>query len=437
MKKQNFVIGIPCKDSIDANVVDFLVKNKIQNVITEKGYRVVKNRNKITKKFLNDYKEDYLIYLDNDVVPNMKLIEMAIQSKLDVINIPYPIYNNNGLVVTCLNIDSNKWYDCEEYSQLVEEGKYKFKETQIAGAGCLIVHRKVLKKLDEPKWEHPPEQNVIGEDILFCYNICKKGFSVFSLVGALCDHYKAGVNLSDLIKTIQPKSKKIPKIIHQIWTGSKEVPYKKYREELKKKHPDWKYILWNKERLLKENIISKTTFDYLVQNLKKPVVHKNTPNCYKLRDIRDPFIKISDISRYNILKKYGGVYVDVDIICLKPLDDLLLGNEFFAGFEGDKRASGLIGNAVIGSIPNHPVMIGCVDEIKTFSDKEIAKGVAWKMTGPILLTSEMTKSNNVTVFKSGLFYPISFRQQTKEKLKNINNFKGCYLIHPWGLEYDE
>jgi len=34
-----------------------------------------------------------------------------------------------------------------------------------------------------------------------------------------------------------------------------------------------------------------------------------------------------------ILPKYGGVFLDTDYICLKPLDELIYKYEYFAGFE--------------------------------------------------------------------------------------------------------
>ena len=36
----------------------------------------------------------------------------------------------------------------------------------------------------------------------------------------------------------------------------------------------------------------------------------------------------ADILRYELLYRFGGLYIDADIICLKPLNDLLLDNLF-------------------------------------------------------------------------------------------------------------
>ena len=399
------------------------------------GWDVVKNRNKITERFLKEYKEEYLVFLDSDIVPEIKWIQMAVESKLDFINIPCPFYQQNEVIVTCLNTGTNKWYSMEEYKTLVKDGNYKFRETQIAGAGCLVVHRKVLKKFQEPWWEHPVETYPVGEDVLFCYKINKIGYRLFSLLGALCNHYKENVNLANLIK--ETKKKEIPKIIHQLWIGSKEIPYKEYRKSVKKFHPNWEYIMWDEKRLLKEKMISKELYNFIIENPMKPKKTDDKVIIEKMK--RDPLLKISDIVRYNILKKYGGVYIDVDILCIKPLDDLIENNEMIVAFEGHKRIEGLVGNSAIGSIPNHPAMIGCINEINKIDKKELAEEQAFLVTGPFLLTKELTKYQDVTIFNHKIFYPILSSKDVKKRLKNINSsfFKHSYLVHPWGLDYEK
>lgn len=429
-KRKNFVIGIPCKDAIHPFLVDFLIKNKINNVIIEQGYWVLRNRNKIIKRFLKDYKEDYLIFIDSDTIPKMEWINMVIESKLDVVGIPYPV---GELKVSCLNTETNKWYTLEEYKKLI--GNYKFKEVQVVDAGCLCIHRKVLKTLEEPWWQYPPEEYRMSEAIPFCYTLCAKGFNVYSLIGALCDHYKGNLNLVKFFA--KQEKKEIPKIIHQIWIGDKEIPHENYTKTIKDKHPKWKYILWDKKRLLKEKIISKNLYNYFIKNPGTMPSNRKYTKYDKNRFKKASFFKISDIARYNILRKYGGVYIDIDIICLKPLDRLVESNEFFVGFEGEKRVSGLIGNSVIGCIPEHPAIVECVNKLENTNRKLITKTEAVLITGPYFLTKVLTKYNDITVYSHRLFYPILYESQTVKKLKNLNAsiFKDSYLIHAWGINY--
>src|SRR4051794_26367104 len=103
---------------------------------------------------------------------------------------------------------------------------------------------------------------------------------------------------------------KIPLILHQTWKTS-EVPdeWKPYQQSWKDHHPDWTYRLW-------------TDDDYL------PFVETHFP------DFKQTFVDYSyqiqrvDAIRYLILFTYGGVYADLDIECLRPVDELLANREF-------------------------------------------------------------------------------------------------------------
>lgn len=136
------------------------------------------------------------------------------------------------------------------------------------------------------------------------------------------------------------KTTKIPKIIHQIWLGPKRPPgfFLKFRESWQKLHPDWEYRLWTDADL--------ATYDF------------------ELRDLFDQsenYGEKSDILRCEILLKYGGIYVDADFECLKPVDELLNKYDFFAGIEPPHEIPEssrvlLVSNALIGTVPAHPIL---------------------------------------------------------------------------------
>lgn len=429
MKKKNFVVGMPCGNRVHPSLVQFIVENKIDKVIIEQGYWLIKNRNRIIKKFLEEYNEDYLIFIDSDTVPRIEWIELVIKSKFDVVGIPYPMRKLN---VSCINPNTNKWYSFEEYAEFVDQ--YRFIETKLIDAGCIIIHRRVLEQIKEPWWENPPEDYIVTEALNFCYKIQTKGFRIYSLIGALCDHYKENTNLADFV--IKKEKKQIPKIIHQIWIGSKKVPYERWRQRIREMHPDWQYILWDEKMLLKEEMISKKIFNVMMKKSNKKS-RKEASKYEKMRQVKSPYIKMSDIARYNILKKYGGVYIDIDMICLKPLEDLIEGNEFFAGFEGEGRVSGLIGNSIIGCIPNHKVVRRCCKRLRNIPEEVLAKDAVF-VTGPVLFTEEIAKCDNITIFRHRVFYPILREEDVKKEFRKKNNplFKESYFIHPWGLDHE-
>ncbi|CAG0915855.1 unnamed protein product [Notodromas monacha] len=65
----------------------------------------------------------------------------------------------------------------------------------------------------------------------------------------------------------------------------------------------------------------------------------------------------SDILRYVTLFKYGGLYLDTDVIVMRPMDDLLNA----VGLEGYTPSGAA--NGVMAFTKQHPVMSGCLDEV--------------------------------------------------------------------------
>ena len=62
---------------------------------------------------------------------------------------------------------------------------------------------------------------------------------------------------------------------------------------------------------------------------------------------------VSDYVRLDVLARHGGIYLDTDIEVIKPFDDLLR-HGLFLGFMWDCN----LGTAVIGAVPEHPVIRG-------------------------------------------------------------------------------
>lgn len=156
----------------------------------------------------------------------------------------------------------------------------------------------------------------------------------------------------------------IPKKIHQVWVGPKPVP-KRVRwmmatwQEL---NPDWEYKLW-------------TDADLETFGLENQKAYDQAPN-YGAK---------SDIFRVEILERLGGVYVDVDFECLKPLDELHHKYDFYCGLLGYQEE---IANGLIASRPHHPVLRTCIDRWKSmdcFDIEDLDEIIA--TTGPKFLTN--------------------------------------------------
>lgn len=146
-------------------------------------------------------------------------------------------------------------------------------------------------------------------------------------------------------KTISNSSPIIPKVIHQIWLGPKSIsPNDQYNiKTWIGYHPNWEMKLWTEKEILKEN------FD-------------NMDLYWSARSYQER----SDIVRYEILKRYGGLYIDTDIECFANFDDLNHKYDFYTNFEppaiNKKRVSIL--NAMVASTPNHPIIIDTLNQIR-------------------------------------------------------------------------
>lgn len=128
----------------------------------------------------------------------------------------------------------------------------------------------------------------------------------------------------------------IPKVIHQIWIGNNSIPanYLYYLETWKKLHPDWEFKLWRDEDILAENFQSKDLY-------------------LRARSMAEQ----ADIARYEILNRYGGLYIDTDIQCFAKFDDLHLKYDFYVNMEppGVNKKIVSIVNMMIGGVPGHPI----------------------------------------------------------------------------------
>lgn len=104
----------------------------------------------------------------------------------------------------------------------------------------------------------------------------------------------------------------IPKIVHNIWIqGYDQLPenIKKRYEDIKKLNPNWKFILWDDAKI--KNLLVK--YPKLLYSYNNCNLYRGTENCYPFK---------SDIARFVLLKEYGGLYYDLDFICVKSFDIL-------------------------------------------------------------------------------------------------------------------
>lgn len=97
----------------------------------------------------------------------------------------------------------------------------------------------------------------------------------------------------------------------------------------------------------------------------------------------------ADAVRYFFLYAYGGIYADLDVYCLKPLDGLLAQSSVVLGRMGaDPDFVHSIPNAVMASSPRHPFWLLVIAHLIEAQRVDPAGRPEW-LTGPVLLKTAL------------------------------------------------
>jgi hypothetical protein len=141
---------------------------------------------------------------------------------------------------------------------------------------------------------------------------------------------------------------------------------------------------------------------------------------------------LSDIIRLEILNKYGGIYIDIDTICIKSFDDLLH-EDFVMGMEYGRHLHDnehkLIGlcNAVLMSQPNSKF------SNIWLNDYHINYKEDWNYNSvkrPLQLSYEYC--SDIRVEPQSSFFKYSWDEYGKNAMFNENSDIGdCYSLHLW------
>lgn len=234
------------------------------------------------------------------------------------------------------------------------------------------------------------------------------GMSFLMLGKRLYDQYNPSV--------LPPQQElKIPKIIHQIWIGSPVPPvFEKYMNSWKKMHAGrgWKYILWT---------------DETVKNLFP--LHNQ-----KFYDESESMGVKSDLLKWEIVYRYGGVYADMDFECLKPLDLLHYTYDFYTGFQPFDAFFVQLGAALFAAYPGHPLLKHCIETIK---DDWHEKG-APKKSGPVHFSKSFiamagkNASKDIS-FPAFYFYPLGSTERDLHREEWVK--QGAYAVHHWAKSW--
>lgn len=206
----------------------------------------------------------------------------------------------------------------------------------------------------------------------------------------------------------------IPQIIHQIWIqGHKNIPIelKKYHDDCQKINNNFKFILWDNEKIQ----------NFLIRNYDKKYV--DLYNNFKI------FAQKADFARYAILYKYGGIYIDMDMICRKNLSSFLKYNFFLTVDDPILNSfNKKYLNGIIGTIPNHIIFEFIFKNIFLRKDKlnDVAYSTGTNLFYDSVQEYKKVHKNDVTIIDSEYLHPCSIFQDEKTCPYKCQN---CYIAH--------
>jgi hypothetical protein len=198
----NIVVAIPNRSAssqINAELAHFLSNIKEEDMPESGDYDVSvsfsymqpvdANRNKIVKNFLQDEDNEYLLMIDNDVVPPKDVLQMVDYDEKVVSatvtikkrKIPQPV------IVRKKEDEFHRLTLNEYYEDVHDNGLV---EVDAVGTGCVLIHRSVLEEMNPPWFQFIYNEDgtlKLGEDFYFGEK-CPEPMFVSS--DHVCKHYR-------------------------------------------------------------------------------------------------------------------------------------------------------------------------------------------------------------------------------------------------------
>ena len=230
----------------------------------------------------------------------------------------------------------------------------------------------------------------------------------------------------------------IPRIIHHVWFGNPlSQDDKDLRLTWERQHPEWRFVLWtdrpdNDPRAVVvqtwqelQSVLEQTDERYIVVDVVGLVFDNRA-----FFDSSRNYGEKSDIIKYEIVYRMGGVYIDCDFECLKPLDALHSCYDFYTGIQPLDTNYTQLGAALFAARPGHPIL---KHAIQTISYSRNFTQIVVR-TGPIHFTRAFIaaagKENNKDIaLPASYFYPCGYTQKGEDRQNWLR--PESFAVHHW------
>ena len=217
----------------------------------------------------------------------------------------------------------------------------------------------------------------------------------------------------------------ITKIIHQTWKDNR-IPeeFQAFSCSWRNHHPGWEYRLWT----------NADNLDFIRREY-----HWFLPffDNYQLD------IQRADAVRYFILYTYGGVYVDLDFECFKPIEPLLDDHECVLALEPERHCQKhgveqIISNAFMASVPRHPLFYAVAKDMAFHVPSAThLNDLVLETTGPIMLSrvySGFPDRETVSLLPPKFLFPFDYEEARRFIVSHDSQLR-LKLRDSYGVHY--
>lgn len=228
--------------------------------------------------------------------------------------------------------------------------------------------------------------------------------------------YQSDIDLLNLSSTTTILNNKriIPKIIHYTWLSGEEIPteMKKCIDSWKKYCPDYIIKEWNQS-------------NYDIDKI--PYV-RQAVNCGK-------WGFAGDYIRLDVVYKYGGIYLDLDVEVIKNLDELLC-NKAYASFESKENVN--LGSG-FGSVAGNPLLKAMMEEYENMNFIK-DDGTLNMTASPLIQTKTLKKhgleqNGKYQVVEGMVIYPFDYLCAQSVNTGLIYRTENTYTIHRFAASW--
>ncbi len=193
----------------------------------------------------------------------------------------------------------------------------------------------------------------------------------------------------------------IPKTLHYCWFGAATKPasFERCLQSWKRFCPDYDIVEWNEQNYA-------------------PFQNQFIQDALRKRS----YAFAADALRVEILWAQGGIYLDTDMLLLKPLEALLT-YDFFTGYEVEGRPA----YGLFGAVPGHPI----VEKMCAFY-----RGRRFDVFSPPVIThafKEVVHQSNLgardIILEPSVFYPLPYEHRGEDYQSFVQ--EDTLAVHLW------